>query len=139
MTAGSFAISTDNLAIAAFLDSPTSTYLSPQKVARRLSMPVEDLAESAHVHRNSLRLRPQGPKIQSYLRQIVRVLEAAETIFGSRDAAILWMMNEPLARSNTELPTPLSILNYCKQIATYAHYLKPLGGLLFFRIFLSGR
>jgi uncharacterized protein (DUF2384 family) len=85
-----------NLAISAFLDSPTSAFLSPQKVALRLSMSVEELAESAHVHRNSLRVHPQAPRIQTYLRQVVRVLVAAEAIFGSRDTAALWMRNEPL-------------------------------------------
>jgi hypothetical protein len=91
------AMTTDNLAILAFLDSPTSTFLSPQIVARRLSMPVEELAEAAQVHRNSLRVHPEGPKIQNYLRQVVRVLVAAEAIFGNLDTAALWMRSEPLA------------------------------------------
>jgi hypothetical protein len=59
--------------LAAFLESPTSNFLSPQKVAQRLSMPVEELAECAHIHRSFLRVRPRSPKIQAYLRQIVRV------------------------------------------------------------------
>jgi uncharacterized protein (DUF2384 family) len=60
-------------------------------------MPVEELAEAAQVHRNSLRVHPEGPRIQNYLRQVVRVLVTAEAIFGSRDTAVLWMRNEPLA------------------------------------------
>jgi hypothetical protein len=82
--------------LSAFLESPTSTFLSPQKVAQLLSMPVEDFAEYAHIHRSSLRVRPQSPKIQAYLRQIMRVLVAIEAICGSQDAAVQWMINEPL-------------------------------------------
>jgi hypothetical protein len=91
------AVPMNALAISAFLDTPTSPFLSPQKVAQRLSLKIEDLAQSAHVHRNSLRVRPQGAKIQNFLRQLVRVISAAEAAFGDRDTAIVGLMNEPLA------------------------------------------
>ena len=84
------------LAIAQFLDSPTSHFLSPRKVAQRLSLQVGDLADTARVHRNTLNSRPQSPKVQELLRNILRVIEAATESFGDRDKAITWMMNEPL-------------------------------------------
>lgn len=84
------------LAITQFLDSPTSSFLSPKKVAQRLSLQVGDLADTARVHRNTLNSRPQSPKVQALLRNILRVIEAATEAFGGRDQAITWMMNEPL-------------------------------------------
>jgi hypothetical protein len=42
-------------------------------------------------------VRPQSAKIQNFLRQLVRVISAAEAAFGDRDTAIVGLMNEPLA------------------------------------------
>jgi len=84
------------LSITQFLDSPKSKFLSPKKIAQRLSLQVNDLAESVHVHRNTLSARPQSPKVQESLRAIVRVISAATEVFGDRDIAITWMMNEPV-------------------------------------------
>ncbi|EQD77937.1 hypothetical protein B1A_02576, partial [mine drainage metagenome] len=80
------------LSITPFLDSPKSKFLSPKKIAQRLSLQVNDLAESAHVHRNTISARPQSPKVQELLRAIVRVISAATEAFGDRDRAITWMM-----------------------------------------------
>lgn len=71
--------------------------LSPQRVASLLSLQMDELATAAQVHRNSLRVRPEGQKIQGYLRQVVRTLAAAEEVFGDQDTAVAWMRNEPLA------------------------------------------
>lgn len=84
------------MAIQPFLEAD-HTYLSPQRIASRLNLPLEELAGSARVHRNSLRVRPGGPKIQAFLRQVVRVLAAAEEAFGDQNTAVAWLMNEPLA------------------------------------------
>jgi hypothetical protein len=83
--------------ITAFLEKPGSPFLSPAKVARSLSLQMQDLADSSHVHRNTLSARPQSPKVQELLRSILRVLSAAEEAFGDRDVALTWMRNEPVA------------------------------------------
>ena len=80
-----------------FLDAPGSPFLSPKKIAQRLSLQIADLAESAHVHRNTFSARPQAPRVQELLRAIVRVISAATEAFGDGDTAIAWMRNEPVA------------------------------------------
>jgi len=82
--------------MSAFLESPNSPFLSPAKVAARLSLQLQDLADSAHVHRNTLNARPQSAKVQELLRSILRVLSAASEAFGDRDVALSWMRNEPV-------------------------------------------
>ncbi|QEE23335.1 DUF2384 domain-containing protein [Rhodanobacter glycinis] len=82
--------------ITAFLDSPESPYLSPAKVARTMSLRLQDLADSAHVHRNTLNARPQSPKVQALLQSMLRVLSAATEAFGNREVALSWMRNEPV-------------------------------------------
>jgi len=84
------------LHMSAFLENPGSPFLSPAKVASRLSLQLQDLADSAHVHRNTLTARPQSPKVQDLLRAILRVLSAATEAFGDRDVALSWMRNEPV-------------------------------------------
>lgn len=80
----------------AFLASPNSPYLSPAKIAKALSIQTQVLADSAHVHRNTLSARPQSPKVQALLQSILRVLSAATEAFGDRNTAIAWMRNEPV-------------------------------------------
>jgi uncharacterized protein (DUF2384 family) len=82
--------------VSLFLDRPGSPFLSPFKVARALSLQMQDLADSAHVHRNTLNARPQSPKVQALLQSILRVLSAATEAFGSREVALSWMRNEPV-------------------------------------------
>lgn len=79
-----------------FLDRPGSPFLSPVKVAQAFSMQLQDLADSAHVHRNTLNARPQSPKVQALLQSILRALSAATEAFGNREVALSWMRNEPV-------------------------------------------
>ena len=85
------------LQIAPFLDQPSSPFLSPAKIASALSLQLQELADSAHVHRNTLTARPQSPKVQALLKDILRVLSAATEAFGDRDIALTWTRNEPVA------------------------------------------
>lgn len=79
-----------------FLETPESPFLSPHKVARALSLQLQELADAAHVHRNTLNVRPQSPKVQALLQSILRVLSAATDAFSSQEVALSWMRNEPI-------------------------------------------
>lgn len=79
-----------------FLDTPGSPFLSPHKFARVFSLQLQELADAAHVHRNTLNTRPQSPKVQALLQSILRVLSAATEAFGSQEVALSWMRNEPV-------------------------------------------
>ena len=84
------------MSMTAFLEHPGSPFLSPAKIADSLSLHLQDLADGAHVHRNTLSARPQSPKVQGLLREILRVVSAATEAFGDRDVALSWMRNEPV-------------------------------------------
>ena len=84
------------LKIAPFLDESSSLLLSPVKIASALSLQLQELADSAHVHRNTLSSRPQSPKVQALLKNIMRVLSAATETFGDHDIALTWTRNEPV-------------------------------------------
>ena len=80
----------------AFLDKPDSAFLSPAKVARAMALQLQDLADIAHVHRNTLTARPQSEKVQASLRSILPVLCAATEAIGGRDVALGWIRNYPV-------------------------------------------
>lgn len=72
-------------------------YLSPRRVGDALGLQIQSLAERARVSRNTPAVRPQNETLQHYLREVVRVLTAAEDVAGGdRHRAIFWFMNEPL-------------------------------------------
>jgi hypothetical protein len=56
-----------------FRESNTS-YLSPSRIGEFFGFQIQELAERAHVYRNTPTLRPQAPQLQKYLQELVRVL-----------------------------------------------------------------
>jgi hypothetical protein len=72
------------------------TALSPALLASALELPVQDLASLAKVHRNTLQLAPSSPKVQSAIRDVLRVLSAAHELTGDIDRAVFWFRNHPI-------------------------------------------
>lgn len=75
---------------------PNTPYLSPALIGEFLGFQVQELAERAHVHRNTPTARPQVPQLQKYLQDIVRVLTVATEITGDKKRATFLLRNEPL-------------------------------------------
>lgn len=75
---------------------PNTLYLSPTRAAEFFGFQVQEVAEGAHVHRNTVRERPSSPAVQKYLRDLLRVLSAAEAVTGDRRRAAFLIRNEPL-------------------------------------------
>lgn len=57
---------------------------------------VQELAERAHVHRNTPTTRPQAPQLQKYLQEMIRVLAVATEMTGDVERAAFLLRNEPL-------------------------------------------
>ncbi|MPZ20161.1 MAG: DNA-binding protein [Luteitalea sp.] len=70
--------------------------LSPTRIAERFSIQLQELAALAGVHRNTVRLHPESPKLQDYLRNLVRVLSAAATIQPDLERTIFFLKNAPI-------------------------------------------
>ncbi len=70
--------------------------ISPTKFAEVLDYPQQTIAELAHVHRNTVRNNPYSPDLQNYMRDAVRVLQAASDLRGNIDEALFWFKNHPI-------------------------------------------
>ncbi|HBO3409699.1 MbcA/ParS/Xre antitoxin family protein [Pseudomonas aeruginosa] len=75
---------------------PNTPYLSPSKVGDFFGFRVQELAERAHVHRNTPTARPQAPQLQKYLQDMVKVLAVATEMTGDLERAAFLVRNEPL-------------------------------------------
>jgi hypothetical protein len=75
---------------------PNTPYLSPVRIGDFFGLQVQELAERAHVHRNTLKARPQAPQLQKYLQGMVRALAAATEMTGDEKRAAFLLRNEPL-------------------------------------------
>ena len=75
---------------------PNTPYLSPGRVGALFGLRVQDLAERAHVHRNTPTARPHAAQLQKYLQDMVRVLAAATAMTGDEARAVFLLRNEPL-------------------------------------------
>ncbi len=78
-----------------FRESDT-LYLSPAKVSEFFGFRVQELAERAHVHRNTPTARPQAPQLQKYMQNMLRVLAVAAELTGDDRRAAFLLRNEPL-------------------------------------------
>lgn len=76
---------------------PNTPFLSPGRVGTLFGLRVQDLAERAHVHRNTPTARPQAPQLQKYLQDMLRVLAAASAMTGDESRAVFLLRNEPLS------------------------------------------
>jgi len=79
-----------------YLRDDTGPTLSPARYGEVLHLDVQTLAQSAQVHRNTLRRAPQSASVQGFLRDSVRVLRAATDLHGSVEEALFWFSNHPL-------------------------------------------
>jgi len=78
-----------------FRESDTP-FLSPARVGEFFGFQIQELAERAHVHRNTPTARPQAPRLQKYLQDMVRVLAASTKMTGDEKRAAFLLRNEPL-------------------------------------------
>lgn len=90
------------MVVAAYADIPealregASITLSPARVAEVFGLPLARLAEMAGVHRNTLRLHGDSPQVQSYLRDLARVLVAMSDIQPNLETAVFHLRNTPV-------------------------------------------
>ncbi|MAM58918.1 MAG: DUF2384 domain-containing protein [Salinicola sp.] len=71
--------------------------INPRLFASALSMDIQVLASRAHVHRTTINRAEGAEKLQSFLRDAIRVLAAATDINGSFHDALFWFRNEPIS------------------------------------------
>lgn len=77
-------------------DDSRPANISPVKFAETLDYPFQMIAKLAHVHRNTVRNNPYSPDLQSYMRDAVRVLQAAADLRGDVNEALFWFKNHPI-------------------------------------------
>lgn len=77
-------------------DESRPANISPVKFASALDYPLQEVAELAHVHRNTIRNNPYSPDLQRYMRDSVRVLQAATDLRGNVSDALFWFRNHPI-------------------------------------------
>ena len=86
-------------AFAAVLESAReagTSRFSAQNIADALGLQYQDLATLAGVHRNTLRIHPESPRLQAALRDLMRVLSAATAVQPDTAQAFFMVKNEPI-------------------------------------------
>ncbi|RQT24883.1 DUF2384 domain-containing protein [Burkholderia contaminans] len=71
--------------------------ISARRFAQALHIDLQTLAQQAHVHRNTISRLPESESVQTFLRQVLRVICAATDVSGDVRDALFWYRNEPLA------------------------------------------
>lgn len=91
-------------AFLAELQEPGRPLISPVRFAQKLNLEQRELAELAHVHRNTVSRMPSSPRLQDFLREAVRVLAAAFSLADSPDRALYWFRSHPLRDFDYKTP-----------------------------------
>jgi hypothetical protein len=70
--------------------------IAPGRVAEAFELQLQDLANLAGVHRATLREAPSNVRLQTFMREALRIIAIAKEISGDQSKAIFWFRNEPL-------------------------------------------
>ena len=89
------------------LQEPGRPIISPLRFAQKLNLEQQQLAELAHVHRNTVSRMPASPRLQNFLRDAVRVLAASFALAGSADRALYWFRSHPIQDFDYKTPEVL--------------------------------
>ncbi|PPT76647.1 DNA-binding protein [Xanthomonas arboricola] len=84
------------LALTERLRVPDRTILSPTAMAGLLDLSQQELAELAGVHRNSLRVHPESPRVQDLLRNLSRLLVAMTQVQPDERQVVFHLKNTPI-------------------------------------------
>lgn len=100
------------------LQEPKTPYISPKRFSKALGVQVANLAQLTGVHRNTLR-NPSSERLQSRLREMVKVITAAAMLTGAIDKAIFWFRNEPIADYNHKTAAELVAEGHSEAVLAY--------------------
>ena len=84
------------LALTERLRVPDRTILSPSAMAGLLDLSQQELAKLAGVHRNSLRVHPESPRVQDLLRNLSRLLVAMTQVQPDERQVVFYLKNTPI-------------------------------------------
>jgi uncharacterized protein (DUF2384 family) len=70
--------------------------LCPAAVGRSISLPLDELAAHAGMDADVMLEHFLSPTVQQYLRGIIEVHDRAIEVFGDGNAALAWMLREPI-------------------------------------------
>lgn len=104
-------------------DFSDADVLSPQRMSKRLRLPIADFARLAHLHRNTL-ARPKSAAVQKKLEPIARLLAQVEEIAGDPDQAILWFRYQPLPGYGGQTAQQLVEAGHADAVFTYLEELR---------------
>ena len=76
---------------------PATQRLSPEKVMRLLELQEQELARLASVHRNTMRLHPESPRVQATLNDLLRLLSEVVALQPDLQRAVFFLKNAPIA------------------------------------------
>ena len=83
--------------LASFLqDIREGDMIAPQRMAKRLRVPMTQLSRLAHVNRNTLAAQPNSPAVQAKLGEIARIISRAAELTEDEGAAIIWFKYQPI-------------------------------------------
>lgn len=98
--------------------------ISPRLFASALRMDIQTLASRAHVHRSTITRGQGAEKLQSFLRDAIRVLGVAADINGNLPDALFWFRNEPIPPFDYQTPEQLVSAGRTDDLVRYVQSLK---------------
>ena len=100
------------------LQEPRTPYISPKRLSAALGVQVANLADLTGVHRNTLR-NPSSERVQSKLREMVKVITAAAALTSDLSKAIYWFRNEPISDYDQKTPAELVAEGHVEAVLSY--------------------
>nr|WP_180166591.1 DNA-binding protein [Stenotrophomonas sp. SbOxS2]NYT99443.1 DNA-binding protein [Stenotrophomonas sp. SbOxS2] len=101
------------------LREPGTTDLSPTAIGEVLGLGQQELAQLAGVHRNTMRLHPDSPRVQALLRNLARVLTAMTQIQPDIVTAVYHIKNTPIPAFKYRTMFEVIVAGRTEDVLTY--------------------
>lgn len=99
--------------------APDRPWIAPDRFAHAMHLQVQDLARLAKVHRSTVTENPGNSRLQDFMRDAVRVINAAEEVSGSQGKAIYWYRNSPIPEFGQKTAEELVAVGKVRAVLRY--------------------
>lgn len=100
-------------------------YISPQRLADALHVPLSRIAWLARVHRNTLARHPASPITQERLGEVARIIATAADLLGhDQDRAIVWFRHQPISGFDGRTAEELVAAGHADAVAAHLEILR---------------
>ena len=112
-------VMSSSLSFAEEFQAPGQLVIQPERFAAAMHLQLRELARLAHVHKATVLEAPGNLRLQTYMREALKVISAALNVTQGTDRAIYWFRNAPIPQFGHQTPEQLVAAHHTDAVLSY--------------------